>query len=109
MGEDVGLGVYLGAGWSLNAGAMIGPHLGGRLALYTGLFTSDDFSLSFGLRGLVVPLPDGTAFGGGAGLRLRYSLISHVSLVGWFAVEAYKTHTETLVEPLLTFGMQLNL
>ncbi|MBS2022749.1 MAG: hypothetical protein JST92_10085, partial [Deltaproteobacteria bacterium] len=109
MGEEAGLSLHLGLGWSAQGSAIIAPHIGGRLSLLKGLVGGEDFGLQFGLRGAVVPLPDGTAFGGGAGLRLSWYPIDHVSMFAWFAGEAYKAGTETIFAPLLSLGLQLSL
>jgi MYXO-CTERM domain-containing protein len=109
MGGEAGLKLRLGAGWSLAAGALLAPHPGARVALYATLDHGEHYVLALGLRGMVVPLPDGTAFGGGAGLRLSLHLTRWLSTYTWAAGEVVKTSSETLFAPLLTLGLELHL
>jgi hypothetical protein len=109
LGEEAGLRLGLGAGWSLAGGVVVAPQLAGRVVLAKGLFGTEDFSVSFGLRGFFSPLAEGTVLGGGGGLKLSVPLFQYLTLYGWFAVEAYKTVSETVVAPLLVSGLEIHL
>lgn len=110
VGAEAGLKLRLGSGWSLAGGAVIAPKVGGRVALYKTLHNLDNLIvISLGVRGLYTPLPDGPAYGGGAGLRLSFFLARWADLYVWGAGEVYKTKSETLVAPLLASGLELHL
>ena len=109
--KTLGLEIFLAGRtgpFQVRAGVNIAPRVGGRAAL---IYQTQVGPLDLGLgpRLLVVPLSSGVAWGGGVQAEAAVHLFSIFSLRTGFALEAYKAPTQTVIAPLLTFGLAARL